>query len=639
MFGGSLEGLGPLWFIVADETLALLQPAVVGEHEKRWLPALITVSSRASLARIRTADAVAAGGYRLGGEPRRRIMVLVLGPRDFFEPDSSTLSSAQALEYLRQVGVPLVVWRVQVSSSGTPPPALANLAKEEWPEGEWIRTSHDFPRAIARLRDVIDRQRLVWLEEAADTSVLEPLLPAGVKLAGSAMSRDPAAETPPDHTEHPSVAPSRIVYAAAADPAEPQTIYAGTAEGLLRSGDAGATWTRLETGSAGGVFSLAFAGEGRARLLAGGSSALFRSVPAAPGWSGLSLPAVFALGVDPSNPSVLYAGTRGRVLKSTDGGLQWSDASSGVAATFALALAVSPKDSATVYAGTAGSGVFKSSDAGKTWHPSGAELQGTAVRSLAIRPDNSAVVYAGTDGGVFLSTDAGRFWKTAGTGLPRAITYALAIDPGNRERIFAGTASGLFVSEHGGSYWKRCPALKAPVASLAFDSGAGRLIAGTLGEGVVALSLADLETEPGEGAPADMPEQKPQGVPPGLLPATATGPELPLRVVLSNPRANQNRSKISALLRVTVRIEPILETMAKTGRARMLLNVVSESPAAARSSLARVERSVPFEANVDNWTLEVPITWSSRATRLFVTIVEAGTGAHAVAAIDPAALE
>ena len=136
-----------------------------------------------------------------------------------------------------------------------------------------------------------------------------------------------------------------------------------------------------------------------------------------------------------------------------------------------------------------------------------------------------------------------------------------------------------------------------------------------------------------------MPEQKPQGVPPGLLPATATGPELPLKVVLSNPHANQSRSKISALLRVTVGIEPILETMAKTGRARMLLNVVSESPAAARSSLARVERSVPFEANVDNWTLEVPMTWSSRATRLFVTIIEAETGAHGAAAIDAAALE
>ena len=429
MFGGALEGLGPLWFVVADESLSLMQPAVVGEHSKRWLPALITMSSRASLARIRTADAVTAGGYRLGGVPRRRIMVLVLGPRDFFEPDSSTLSSAQALEYLRRVGVPLIVWRVEVPTSAIQPPALANLAREEWPEGEWIRTSHDFPRAIARLRDVIDRQRLVWLEEAVETSALEPLLPAGVKLAGSAMSRNPAAEP----QEHPLSPPSRIVYAAVPDPAEPRDIYAGTADGLLRSRDAGATWTHVETGNAGGVFSLAFAAEGRARLLAGGSGALFRSVPAEPGWSGLSLPAVFALGVNPSNPSVLYAGTRGRILKSTDGGLQWSDASSGIAATFALALAVSSRDSATVYAGTAGSGVFKSSDAGKTWHPAGAELQGTAVRSIAVSPDNPEIVYAGTDGGVFLSTDAGRFWKTAGTGLPRAITYALAIDPGNQD--------------------------------------------------------------------------------------------------------------------------------------------------------------------------------------------------------------
>src|SRR5262249_58761016 len=72
VYGGSLEGQGQLWFLPADESLSLLQPRAVGERIEHWLKGMIAMTSRASLARIRIADAVAAAGYPPRAAPPRR---------------------------------------------------------------------------------------------------------------------------------------------------------------------------------------------------------------------------------------------------------------------------------------------------------------------------------------------------------------------------------------------------------------------------------------------------------------------------------------------------------------------------------------------------------------------------------------
>ena len=70
----------------------------------------------------------------------------------------------------------------------------------------------------------------------------------------------------------------------------------------------------------------------------------------------------------------------------------------------------------------------------------------------------------------------------------------------------------------------------------------------------------------------------------------------------------------------------------------MRVTVLSESPAG-RREIVNLERSVLFDITVDNWTLEIPVSWSVNTTRLIVTVVEAESGAHAVAMIDPTKLE
>ena len=623
VYGGSLEGQGQLWFLPADESLALLQPKAVGERIEHWLKGMIAMTSRASLARVRLADAVAAAGYRLGAVPRRRIIVLVLGA-DFAQPDASTLSPAQAIAFLRESGVPLVVWRVAVS--GEPKGKRTNAAPKwpEWPEGDWVRGTRDFPRAIAHLREVLDRQRIVWIEDAVELDTAERSLPHGIALAGRPKT-DGAAAPPPSVSP---VADSRTVYSVAFDPRDPGTVYAGTARGLVHSSDGGKTWTRPEAASPGPVFAVAFSGEEKPALFAGTGSGLVTAGSAAARPAAIELPAVMALAAVPTNASILYAGGQGRIFKTEDAGEHWSEVSAEIS-SFTLDLAVDPRDASTVYAGTAGSGVFKSRNRGKSWSPAGAELQNTAVRCVALDSNSPGALYAGTDGGVFVSANAGGSWKLAGAGLPRAVTYALAVHA-RTHRIFAGTAAGLFVSDTGAKSWKRFPGLQGQVTSLAFDREGESVAAGTLGQGVTVLRVPDVESQLAKAPSGVLPAMP--GTPEGLLPATATGPVLPLDVEIAGVR--RAGASVTARLEATVHLDPIREAIAEKGGARLRLTVLAESPAMPRADAAGVEQTVPYDPGVDQWTLAVPARWPAEASRLVVALVEEQTGAHAVVTLD-----
>jgi hypothetical protein len=139
-------------------------------------------------------------------------------------------------------------------------------------------------------------------------------------------------------------------------------------------------------------------------------------------------------------PSTLYAVTGG-VLKSTDAGVSWGEANTGLANTAVRVLAIDPITPGVLYAGTGG-GVFKSTDAGVSWGEANTGLANTDVRALAIDPITPGILYAGTAGGVFKSTDAGASWGAANTGLTNLDATALAIDSIAPGMLYVGTDGG-----------------------------------------------------------------------------------------------------------------------------------------------------------------------------------------------------
>ncbi|MEO8137584.1 MAG: hypothetical protein ABI831_26830, partial [Betaproteobacteria bacterium] len=61
----------------------------------------------------------------------------------------------------------------------------------------------------------------------------------------------------------------------------------------------------------------------------------------------------FGLTVDPRNPDIVYAASAGGVFKSVSGGVTWNRSSKGINDLFEVhSLAIDPSNSSILYAGT-----------------------------------------------------------------------------------------------------------------------------------------------------------------------------------------------------------------------------------------------------------------------------------------------
>jgi photosystem II stability/assembly factor-like uncharacterized protein len=175
-------------------------------------------------------------------------------------------------------------------------------------------------------------------------------------------------------------------------------------------------------------------------LFVGSATALLRSTDAGQSWSppyngfGGGLPRVLAFA--PSNPQILYLGHDGQgVYRTDDQGTVWVPRSTG-APTGIGAVAVDPLNPEIAYVGDRYGGaahvLFKTTNGGASWAPvaSGPNVQ--AIESLAVNPANGQVLYAGGPGsgeGLFKSVDGGGSWQRVGAPIGDAPGVSIAIDP------------------------------------------------------------------------------------------------------------------------------------------------------------------------------------------------------------------
>jgi len=213
------------------------------------------------------------------------------------------------------------------------------------------------------------------------------------------------------------------VLALAIDPHTPSTLYAGTLDGVFKSTDAGGSWQAVNMGlisSTDYVLVLALAIDPRtpSTLYAGTLDGVFKSTDAGGSWQAVNAGLTFAragilaLAIDPRTPGTLYAGGGPGddygtgVFKSTDGATSWQAVHDATLSKYAhvFALAIDPSTPSTLYAGTL-DGVFKSTDGASSWQATG--LAEPDITALAIDPNTPSTVYAGTadrgrgGGGVF----------------------------------------------------------------------------------------------------------------------------------------------------------------------------------------------------------------------------------------------
>jgi len=228
-----------------------------------------------------------------------------------------------------------------------------------------------------------------------------------------------------------------IVKALCADSRRPEVVYAGTDLGLYRSDDGGGTWRLLDTPMTGSM--------------------------------------VWSLAIDPRDARVMFAGTgtpsTPGVYRSTDDGKSWEHRPMEIAAECpavgiprVTAIAIDPTDDRHVWAGIEVDGVRHSTDGGDTWSecehlrtlpdtkewtfpgpPYVSHLKGLAVS--ADLPD--VVIGAIEEGWVVRSTDNGKTWHNIKQGV-EFDAHSVCYMPNDPAVVIVTSGKGVYRSGHGG---------------------------------------------------------------------------------------------------------------------------------------------------------------------------------------------
>ena len=154
------------------------------------------------------------------------------------------------------------------------------------------------------------------------------------------------------------------------------------------------------------------------------------------------------------------------LIKSTDGGITWQSVSKVLEPAVDFhAMTLSNSDSNLILGfDSGGRGLFKTIDAGNTWE----QLEYPEyISALAISPNDSQLIFTGTGNGIYNSNDGGKIWNH--------IAYeGLAVSAMNFDDqgiLFASVDTfGLVRSDDLGITWKDLADIDLTVTSIAFDS-------------------------------------------------------------------------------------------------------------------------------------------------------------------------
>ncbi len=289
-----------------------------------------------------------------------------------------------------------------------------------------------------------------------------------------------------------------IVRCLTVHPGRPATVFAGTDLGLYRSDDGGAAWQHLRTPmDKQAVWAIAADPADPDTLLAGTGTPslprLFRSADGGATWQpsaveiadecdAVGVPRPTAIAFDPATPGSVWMGIEVEGLRhSSDGGATWSKTGAAIRNLDVHNVVVTAGPPRTIIV-LVNNDIWTSTDDGATWANAGAALPLRYPRGAAVRPDDPRMVFAtlgdstpGSTGAVLRSRDAGQSWESLPLPTqPNSALWVVHMARQQPDTVLTGSRYGyLYRSDDGGDSWRKLWRELSEISSIAYLPAAG----------------------------------------------------------------------------------------------------------------------------------------------------------------------